>query len=172
MDRCWILLGMMGAGKSSVGRALAEQSGRTFVDTDLLLQQRLGRSIRQIFQIYGEEAFRDHETNVLRSLEPGPCVVSTGGGIVQREANWQEMRRLGTTIYLEAPLDTLISRLGSSRKKRPLLEVSGWETRVKDILEHRRPLYERADLRIDVSGSEVDCMSRRILQLLGEEAAN
>src|SRR5690349_9612051 len=111
MERCWILVGMMGAGKSSVGRALAEASGRPFLDTDLMLQNRLGRPITQIFQVYGEETFRDHETSILRSLEPHPAIVSTGGGIVIREANWSEMKRLGLVIYLKARPETLISRL-------------------------------------------------------------
>src|SRR5690349_9779443 len=108
MERCWILLGMMGAGKSAVGRALAELSGREFVDTDLLLQQRLGRPISQLFAVYGEDAFRDHETSILRSLEPLPVVLATGGGIVVREENWSELRRLGTTIYLRATPETII----------------------------------------------------------------
>src|SRR5437868_3400733 len=100
MERTWVLVGMMGAGKSAVGRALAGLAAREFVDTDQLLQNRFGRPVSQIFQHYGEETFRDHETNILRGLAPGRFVLSTGGGIVLREANWLEMRRLGVVIYL------------------------------------------------------------------------
>ena len=78
MERCWILVGMMGAGKTSVGRALAERSGRPFRDTDLMLQTRFGRPVSQIFRVYGESTFRDHETSILRSLEPEACILSTG----------------------------------------------------------------------------------------------
>src|SRR5580658_4293007 len=126
MNRCWILVGMMGAGKSSIGRLLAESTGRSFVDTDLILQQRLGRPISQIFQIYGEEAFRDHETSVLKGLEPSMSVISTGGGIVLRDENWAEFNRLGQTIFLDASIETLIGRLAVSKKKRPLLQVEDW----------------------------------------------
>jgi len=166
MDRCWILLGMMGAGKSSLGRALAEATGRTFLDTDLLLQQRLGRPIPQIFQIYGEPTFRDHESSILRSLEPGPVVLATGGGIVLREGNWAEMRRLGTTIFLEACADTLIDRLAKSKKRRPLLQVEDWETRTRNLLEERMPLYQQADVRVCVDGAEMDEAAQRVLEAL------
>jgi shikimate kinase len=156
MDRCWILLGMMGAGKSAVGRRLAELSGRRFLDTDLLIQARFGRSVSQIFQIYGEAAFRDHETSILRSLEPSESVLATGGGIVLREANWEELRRLGTTVYLKADLNTLCDRLEKSAKKRPLLHSEEWEQRVDTLLVQRLPLYEQADLTIGVDDLSLD----------------
>jgi shikimate kinase len=164
MERCWILVGMMGAGKSSVGRALAELSGRSFQDTDLLLQNRLGRSIGQMFSRYGEEAFRDHETSLLRTLEPGGTVLATGGGIVCREDNWSELRRLGTTVYLHASPDTLVLRLGQSKKKRPLLETEQWEERVRTLLESRGPFYLRADMAVDVDGKSVDEVARAVLE--------
>jgi len=155
METCWILVGMMGAGKSSVGRRLAEMSQREFVDTDLMLSNRLGRAIPHIFQIYGEGAFRDHETSILKSLEPGPMILSTGGGIVLREANWDEMRRLGTTIYLRAAPDVLIDRLRTSKKRRPLLEVENWEEQVRSILAKREPLYERAEVIVDLDTHDI-----------------
>src|SRR5437588_3585265 len=102
---------MMGAGKSAIGRSLAKLSGRTHVDTDLLLQNRLGRPIPQLFQIYGESAFRDHESSILRSLEPAESVISTGGGIVMRPSNWDELRRLGVTVFVEVEVEELIDRL-------------------------------------------------------------
>lgn len=155
MDRCWILIGMMGAGKSSVGRALAALTEREFIDTDLLLQSRLGRPIPQLFQIYGEGAFRDHETSILRSLNPGKFVLSTGGGIVTREASWKELRRLGTTVYLRSSVESLISRLEASKKKRPLLQVEDWPERVRKLLSERESLYEQADVVVDLDGLDV-----------------
>lgn len=137
---------MMGSGKSTVGRDLAKLAGRTFVDTDVLLQNRFGRAVSQIFQIYGEEAFRGHETSVLKSLEPGNSVVSTGGGMAMRDENWVEMRRLGLVIFLDVPPDRLVDRLRRSKKKRPLLEVEDWEKRVADLYYQRLPMYQRADL--------------------------
>lgn len=168
MNHCWILIGMMGAGKSSVGRALAELSGREFLDTDIMLQNRLGRPIPQIFQVYGEDAFRDHETSILRSLEPKPAVLSTGGGIVMREANWAEMRRLGLTIYLKASPETLITRLEASKKKRPLLQVEEWPERVRDLLGRREALYEQADVTVELDSADVQTGAQLILDKLSE----
>lgn len=155
---------MMGAGKSSVGRALADRSGRVFQDTDLLLQNRLGRSIPQMFVRYGEEAFRDHETSLLRSLEPGASVLATGGGIVCREENWNELRRLGATIYLRAMPETLLERLGQSKKKRPLLEADDWEVRLRTLLDNRLPLYSQADIAVDVDGHSIDEVAAAVLE--------
>jgi shikimate kinase len=161
---------MMGAGKSSVGRALAELSGREFVDTDLLLQHRFGRPVHQIFSLYGEDAFRHHETSVLKTLDPSPVVLATGGGIVTREANWDELRRLGRTIYLNASLETLVARLEASKKKRPLLMTEAWPERVETLLEQRRALYEQADIMIEVDSDDVKGLAVRVLQAI--EARN
>ena len=160
---------MMGAGKSSVGRALAAISGREFIDTDLLLQSRLGRPIPQVFQIYGEDAFRDHETSILRSLQPGNSVLSTGGGIVVRESNWAELKRLGTVIYLRSTAEQLIARLEASKKKRPLLQVEEWPERVKHLLEQREPLYLKADLVVDLSGLDVEEAAQHVMEHLEQE---
>ena len=164
MERAWILVGMMGAGKSSVGRALAEAAGRPFMDTDQLLVQRFGRSIAQIFDIYGEAAFRDHETSIVRNLEPGQYVLATGGGIVMREENWTELRRLGHICYLAAEPETLIERLAMSKKKRPLLEAEDWEQRLRDLLERRIPAYKQADFEVLVDGNEIEAASQRVLE--------
>ncbi len=168
MNRCWILLGMMGAGKSSVGRTLAELTGRTFVDTDLILQQRLGRPISQIFQIYGEDAFRDHESSIIRNLEPDSCVLSTGGGAVLRPENWLEFQRLGITIYLDATLETLVDRLTASKKKRPLLQVENWEERARLLLESRVDIYRQADITVRVDDVDLEFGARRVLQAIAE----
>jgi len=154
---------MMGAGKSSVGRALADLTGRVFIDTDLLLQQRLGRPISQIFHIYGEQAFRDHEASIIRSLEPSESVISTGGGIVLREENWAEFSRLGLVVFLDASIETLIERLTVSKKKRPLLQVEDWEDRTKAIWEGRLELYRRADLTVTVDDVDLTNGAERVL---------
>ncbi len=164
MERTWILVGMMGAGKSSIGRLLAERAGRDFADTDTLLVHRLGRPIPQIFRLYGEPAFRDHETSVLRGLEPGPAVLATGGGTVLRAENWDELRRLGTTIYLQASHQTLVGRLERTRYRRPLLLADDWEDRIGAILEGRHPLYLQADLSVTVDGKSLDETTDAILQ--------
>jgi shikimate kinase len=167
-DKAWVLLGMMGAGKSAVGRALAALSGRQHVDTDQMLQARLGRPISQLFRIYGEQTFRDHETSILRSLQPQRQVISTGGGIVTRDENWQELKRLGVTVFLDADISDLVRRLAASKKRRPLLEVDDWESRVEAILAERRPLYARADLRVCISGVSIEECAALVLKRIQE----
>ena len=127
--------------------------------------------MHQIFGLYGEDAFRHHETSVLRSLEPGPFVLATGGGIVTREANWIELQRLGSTIYLNASLETLIGRLEASKKKRPLLMAEEWPERVGSLLEQRRPLYEKADLVIEVDSEDVKSLAERVLNAIRKGGA-
>jgi shikimate kinase len=168
MERTWILLGMMGAGKSAVGRSLSQLSGRGFNDTDLLIQHRLGRPVGQIFDLYGEQAFRDHETSVLTSLQPCAEVLATGGGIIGREENWVHLRRLGHTIYLKAEFSTLRERLERSRKRRPMLETEGWEARLEQLLAARLPLYERADVVVQVDGLEIEDAAQLVLKAIQE----
>jgi len=166
MERMWILVGMMGAGKSTLGRELAKISGRDFKDTDTLLQNRFGRPVAQIFEVYGEQTFRGHETSVLAGLEPTHTVLATGGGIVMREENWTELRRLGTTIFLEVPLEDLVRRLTISKKRRPLLEVEGWQDRLRELYEARLPLYQRADITFHVEFDDSSALAKRLLKRL------
>jgi shikimate kinase len=157
MEQAWILLGMMGAGKSTVGRALAVLSEREFLDSDHLLENRFGRPVHQIFKLYGEEAFRGHETSVLKTLEPGPIVLATGGGIVLKPQNWDEFRRLGKSVYFNVPAEVLKRRLEASKRRRPLLETENWEAKFDEIFESRQDLYRQADLIIDlVHGDQQD----------------
>ncbi len=156
MERAWILLGMMGAGKSAVGRALSVASGREFRDTDTLLQNKLGRPISQIFRVYGEAMFREHETSLLAELEPGPYILSTGGGIVIRPENFEHLRRIGVTLYLSTPPEILIQRLELSKKKRPLLDADNWQDRVRSLLAERTPIYEQADITMTDEGNDIE----------------
>ncbi|MBS1706687.1 MAG: shikimate kinase [Armatimonadetes bacterium] len=162
----WILVGMMGSGKSSVGKHVAEMSSRKFRDTDTLLQNRFGRPITKIFELYGEETFRAHETSILQSLEPEGSVLATGGGIVLREENWTELRRLGLTIYLQVPVQIIIDRMKISRKKRPLLDFDDWEERVHRILEAREHLYQKADVIWQVDTSNIQTTAQNLVEHL------
>lgn len=161
-----VLLGMMGSGKSTVGRALATRLNVPFRDTDQLLEYRLGRHIPQIFQLYGEDAFRSHETSVLRGLEPLDSVTATGGGIVLREENWPELRRLGTTVFLNAYPEVLIKRLDQSSRKRPLLAQDDWESKLRELLAKRLPLYLQADITVDVKDEEIESVVEEIIKCL------
>lgn len=166
MDRAWILLGMMGAGKSSIGRSLAALTGREFHDTDLMLQQRFGRPVGQIFDIYGESTFRDHETSILRAIEPGPIVLATGGGIVTRDENWTHLHRIGITVFLQASADTILERLENSKKRRPLLEREDWKAHARNLIDQRTHLYQRADITINVDGENLETGPSRVLEAI------
>lgn len=162
----WILLGMMGSGKSTVGRYLAELSERTFKDTDTLLEHRFGRPVHQIFSLYGEEAFRQHETSILKSLEPGAFVIATGGGIVLRPENWDEIRRIGQTIFMDVPVEILQERLAKSRRRRPLLETEAWEDRLAQMLESRRDLYLQADHQFKVESESLEECAKHLFEFI------
>lgn len=157
-----ILVGMMGSGKSTVGRALADLLNYPFQDTDQMLEFRLGRQIPQLFELYGEDAFRYHETSILKSLEPDERVLATGGGIVLRDENWEEFRRLGRTVFLDVSVELLADRLEKSNRKRPLLQTENWIQKLKDLYSFRRPLYEKADLRIIIDERPIDEVAERI----------
>jgi shikimate kinase len=166
-DKAWILVGMMGAGKTTVGRILSDRTGRAFRDIDRMLVNRLGRPIPQLFSIYGEQTFREHETSLLRSLKPEKSVVSTGGGIVLRPENWDIMRAIGVVIYLKAPIEVLMERLAASKKKRPLLQTEDPEERVRAILEVRTPLYEQADIIVELGDADAEGGAEMVLKAMG-----
>lgn len=158
-----VLIGFMGAGKSTVGRALTSLSGLPLVDLDALIVEQQGRSIPAIFAEQGEATFRRYETEALRSLsDAGPIVLATGGGVVGHQENWQLMRRLGPVIYLRASWETLRARLVGSTD-RPLATAERAEADVKGLLQQRVPLYEQADLIIDTDGREVDDVVHEIM---------
>lgn len=155
----------MGSGKSSVGREIAKITGRKFVDTDILVRLKVARPIAQFFAIYGEDAFRDLETAVLKDLEPGFEVLATGGGIVLREENWAELRRIGTVFHLSARPETLAQRLAQTRIRRPLLQHEDWEERLATIQSQRADCYSRADRVVEVEGKEIAHIAKLIIEM-------
>ena len=140
--RC-TLVGMPGSGKSTVGRHLARRLGCDFVDMDQQLEQRLGCSIRSYFEAQGEAAFRAHEAALLAELaaQPGPIVLSTGGGVVLRADNRALLRtHCAPVFYLRANADEIFHRLRHDRK-RPLLQVDNPQERLRLLFRERDPLY-------------------------------
>ncbi|GIV98421.1 MAG: hypothetical protein KatS3mg057_3078 [Herpetosiphonaceae bacterium] len=135
------LIGLSGTGKTSAGRLLAQQLGRPFVDTDVLVEQAAGRSIAEIFSSDGEEAFRDLEAAALtRAIAGEPAVIATGGGIVLREDNRRLLRDSCWTVWLKAALEYLARRVESDTSERPLLR-GGAAARLAALLAEREPLY-------------------------------
>ena len=139
--RC-VLVGMPGAGKSSVGRQLARRLNVTFVDSDAVIEQRIdGMSIRDYFAVHGEDAFRDLESTVIREVCRGEdCVLATGGGSVLRADNRTVLHANGPVMYLRASPDQLYRRLKTDTK-RPLLQVADPLQALKDLYAKRDPLY-------------------------------
>jgi shikimate kinase len=143
------LIGFMGAGKTTVGKILANKLRLTFLDLDELIEKELKLTIQEIFSKHGEDFFRDAETKVLRAIaKKEGQVVATGGGVVLRTENWEQMEKRGITVYLRAPAEVLWSRVGNNAS-RPLLQVENPFERVCELLSKRIPLYEKADLILD-----------------------
>lgn len=131
----------MGAGKSTVGRQLASRLSFTFLDTDHVIEERTGADIPWIFDVEGEDGFRQRESAVLQGLvEVSNHVVATGGGIIERECNHKVLRSLGFVVYLTASIEQLYSRT-SKDKKRPLLQVEDPRRRIVELIERRDPIY-------------------------------
>ncbi len=131
----------MGAGKSTIGRMLAGRLNTSFVDTDFLIEERTGADIPWIFDVEGEEGFRNREASVLKEvLEENDAVVATGGGIVLREENRSALKKVDHRIYLSAGIDQLVERTCKD-KKRPLLQVENPREKIEELLAFRDPLY-------------------------------
>jgi shikimate kinase len=145
---------------------LAERSGREFMDTDKLIERRVGRPIPQFFHHYGEEAFREHETAIISSLVKGPTVVATGGGAIVKDENFQHLKTIGKVIYLKSEPSELIRRLQKSKKKRPLLSTEDWEATLVAILEKRSDRYQEADIIVNVDEGDQEEMVERLFKIL------
>ncbi|KAG2564345.1 hypothetical protein PVAP13_7NG101066 [Panicum virgatum] len=157
--RCIYLVGMMGSGKSTVGKILAEVLGYSFFDSDNLVEQAVGMSsVAQIFKIHSEAFFRENESNVLRDLSSmRRLVVATGGGAVIRPINWNYMKK-GLSVWLEVPLDALAKRIAQvGTASRPLLEdldqpsddpYTAAFTKLSMLAEQRVEAYANADARV------------------------
>ena len=160
------LVGMMGAGKSAVGRPLAQALGYRFIDADTTLEETAGRTIPEIFAEAGEEGFRALESAVLNELSRWhSLVVATGGGVVTRPVNWGQLQQ-GVVIWLDAPETVLLQRLQGDPTPRPLLADPDPAGRLRDLLAERRPLYAQADLHVMQQGESAEAVAGRVLEAL------
>jgi shikimate kinase len=147
------LIGMMGAGKTTVGRELAKKLGYRFFDTDVLIEKVARKRINEIFNDQGEDYFRQLESQVLSELSAcNQSIISTGGGIVMRQFNWSYLRH-GLVIWLDAPVEVLLDRLQNDTT-RPLLQTPNPAKALQKLLDQRRNRYAEADLHIRITASD------------------
>ncbi len=159
-----VLTGFMGTGKTAVGRELARMLGMGFVELDEEIERAEGMKIKDIFSRFGEPYFRDKETEMVKrfAAQEG-VVISTGGGVVLRQENMDALREKGIIVCLWASPETILQRTSTS-DDRPLLNVDDPLKKIKELLEYRRPFYEKADIMIDTEGKSPHEIAKEIVQ--------
>jgi shikimate kinase len=146
--RSVVLVGMMGAGKSTIGRRLSARLRLPFLDADIEIEAAAAMSIPEIFETHGEPHFRDGEARVIaRLLDSGPAVLATGGGAFMREETRSRIRRQAVSVWLKADADIIMRRV-KRRADRPLLQTADPAATVGRLIEEREPIYQHADLTI------------------------
>jgi shikimate kinase len=162
-----VLIGLMGSGKSTVGRELHQRLGYPLVDMDHVIEQRAGKSIAAIFAEEGEVAFRNMESDLLEELNDSEAprrIISTGGGVTGRESNRELLRQLGYVVWLNAPVAVILERTGKNRE-RPLLHTEDPITRITALMDIRQPFYEQsAHLKVETAGLDCGELATGILE--------
>ncbi|ANY79273.1 shikimate kinase [Microvirga ossetica] len=166
--RSLVLVGLMGAGKSTVGRRLAQTLQLPFRDADHEIEAAAGMTIPEIFAIHGEDHFRDGERRVIaRLLQEGPIVLATGGGAFMNDETRLRIAEHGISLWLKADLDVLMRRV-RKRTTRPLLQNPDPEGTMRRLMEVRYPIYATADITVDSHEAPHDRVVADIVKALGE----
>lgn len=163
-----ILIGYMGAGKSTIGKALAQKRQIPFLDTDICIEERQGKKITEIFADEGEEYFRKLETNMLKELKEKAQthVIATGGGLPIQAENQILLKEIGVVFYLEVKKETILIRLNGD-KSRPLLLGEEKEQKIERMLKIRHPIYQQfADFCISTDEKNVESVAEEIEKIL------
>jgi shikimate kinase len=165
------LIGFMGTGKTAVGKALAEKLGREFIELDPLIERKAGKTIPEIFRDDGEIAFRELEIAVTKEAAGRKkAVIACGGGVVLNKINIDRLREGAVIVYLTASLEAILGRTLSDDEERPLLKVADPTRTIKELLEFRRPFYERAaEITIDTSNMDIESVASEIINRLKED---
>lgn len=155
------LVGLMGVGKTTVGRRLAKAMGRPFFDSDDEIERASGRTVAGYFRDHGEEAFRDGERRVVeRLLCEGPCIIATGGGAFIHPPTHALLKEQALVIWLKGDFETIMERV-SRKNTRPLLQVPDPRAKMRELMEIREPLYAQAHITVPVSkGSHMKTVGR------------
>jgi shikimate kinase len=167
-DQSIVLVGLMGAGKTTVGRRLAERLGLPFVDADLEIERAAGKTIPEIFADHGEAYFRDGERRVIaRLLDNGPQVLATGGGAFMNDETRRLIATRGLSVWLRADLQLLMKRV-RRRSNRPLLDTADPEAVMRKLIDDRYPVYAEATITIDSRDLSHNVIVNDLLQALLE----
>ena len=172
-DRTILLTGMMGSGKSAVGRALAERLGWSFIDTDSEIEQKRCLSVAEIFRAEGEASFRELERAELAALPDRRVVVALGGGALAQAENRRLLHRRGALVWLDAEPETLAARVGESDQRPLLAGLSGADRteRLRALRVERAAGYGKAEVRVDTDGLSPGEVCDAVLAALGWENA-
>lgn len=166
-DRSIVLIGMMGVGKSSIGRRLGARLGIPFVDADDEIEKAAGMSIADIFARHGEAAFRSGEARVIaRLLNGGPQVLATGGGAVMNPETRALIQERGVSIWLSAEFELLLRRINKRKAERPMLQTADPATTLRELLAKREPIYAQADLTVQSRDVPHDAVVAEIVERL------
>jgi shikimate kinase len=165
--RSVVLVGMMGVGKSSIGRRLGARMGVPFVDADAEIEKAAGMSIADIFDRHGEVYFRSGEARVIaRLLDGGPQVLATGGGAVMNADTRTAIKAKGVSIWLSAELDLLMRRINKRKNDRPMLLTADPAATLRQLLAEREPVYAQADITVQSREVPHDAIVAEIIRAL------
>lgn len=169
LHRTVVLVGMMGSGKTAIGRNLATRLGVPYVDSDAEIEAAANETIAEIFERSGEAFFRDREAEVIaRLLQSEPCILSTGGGAYLAERNRTAISKQGVAVWLDAELDLLWERV-RHKDTRPLLRTADPRATLAAIFDERQPIYAKADLRAEACPEfSIDEMTDEVLRVLSQ----
>ncbi len=164
-----VLIGFMGSGKSSVGRIIAKKLGKRFIDMDDVIEDKASMSINDIFAKFGEEHFRDIESEVALMLaEDNNLVISCGGGVILREKNMRALKKNGMVFYLKASPESIYRRVKDDNS-RPLLKVKDPLAQIKQLLSVRELLYNQwADIVIDTDSKSLEEVAEEIMKQINK----
>ncbi len=164
MGKNIVLTGFMGAGKSTVGRIIARALGMRFVDLDEEIEKKAGMSIPEIFSKYGEEHFRDIESEIIKEVSSlSNAVIVTGGGAVIREENRKMLRENGVIVYLHVEPEEAFRRLKDDTS-RPLLRVENPLQRIKELMDKRKEFYRDNDFEVDTTGLSPEEVAEEVIK--------
>lgn len=159
-----ILTGFMGTGKTTVGKIIAEKLKFSFIDIDALIEKAIGMKISEIFSEFGESRFREIETEMVKLItKKNSLVISTGGGVVLREENMYYLKKSGIVFCLTASENTILNRVKNC-KDRPLLLVDNPQERIRELMDRRKPFYEKADFIIDTERISAEEVAEKIIK--------